>query len=141
MNAALRYLTGVFDKKVLAIFDNDREGAPQFGGLKPPDFLVGVDANHKHHAVKDVHAILLPVPAGRVDFVPAMEVHRVLEIEHYFDDALLNANGMKGNSIYPGTTVFEIDGDKSAFANNANGFAQSDFIAFAALFARIQQFT
>ncbi len=140
LNAALRYLTGVFDKKALAIFDNDREGAPQFGGLKQPDFLAGVDANHKRHAVKDVHAIVLPVPAGRADFVPAMEVHRVLEIEHYFDDALLNANGMKGNSIYPGTAVFEIGGNKTAFANNAAGFAPNDFNAFVALFARIQQF-
>ena len=64
----------------------------------------------------------------------------MLEIEHYFDDALLSANGMKGNPIYPGTTVFEITGDKAAFANNAAGFAQHEFNAFNALFARIQQF-
>jgi hypothetical protein len=98
VNNALRYLTSLFDKKVIAIFDNDREGAPQFAGLKAPDFISGIDSNHKRHSSKDVHAILLPIPAGRENFVQLSYPNRILEIEHYFPDSLLEANGMKGGA-------------------------------------------
>lgn len=137
VNSALRYLTGVFDKKVIAVFDNDREGAPQFVGLRPPDFVPGIDRDHKRHATKDVHAILLPIPAGRESFVPAAYPPRVLEIEHYFTDAVLQASGMQGAPIYPGTTVFEITGDKTNFAANAVTLDPIEFTAFANFFARI----
>ncbi len=137
LSSALRNLTAVFDKKVIAIFDNDREGAAQFDGLKSPDFLSDIDNKHKHHKTKDVHAILLPTPTGRDAFVPSKSVHRVLEIEHFFSDALLSAHGMKGNPIYDGTPVFEIKGDKTAFATLSSTFPDHEFTAFTELFSRL----
>lgn len=138
LNSALRYLTSVFNKKVIAIFDNDREGAPQFSGLRPPDFINGIDENHRRHKSKDVHAILLPSPPGREAFVPTTPVHRVLEIEHFFSDALLAAHGMQGDPIYNGTNVFEIKRNKTAFAALASTFGAHEFSGFAALFARLK---
>lgn len=137
LNSALRYLTAMFEKKVIAMFDNDHEGAPQFDGLKPPDFVVGIDGHHRRHKTKDVHAILLPTPSGRNEFVPLTPKHRVLEIEHFFDDALLSAHGMKGDVIYPGSTVFEIKRGKTQFAALAHSFSAHDFRHFKALFDRV----
>lgn len=137
LNSALRYLTSVFNKKVIAIFDNDREGATQFGGLKTPDFINGNDEHHRRHRTKDVHAILLPTPPGRESFVPTTSAHRVLEIEHFFSDAILAAHGMQGAPIYHGTNVFEIKGNKTAFAALVATFGAHEFSGFSTLFERI----
>jgi len=138
LGAALRYWSGVFDKTVVAVFDNDREGAPQFAGLKAPEFISGNDVDHKRHSQWDVHATLLPIPQHRTQFVPSDSVHRLLEIEHYFNDSLLTAHGMQGDPVYPGTFVFEISGDKKAFAEKAADFDVKEFAHFESLFNRIQ---
>ena len=137
LNTSLRYLTAVFNKKVLAIFDNDREGAPQFKGLANPEFVQGVDADHKQHRSKPIHAILLPIPKGREAFVPALSVHRVLEIEHLFSDSFLTKHGMNESPIYAGTSVFEIKKKKTMFADSAASFPVEEFAQFEALFSRI----
>jgi hypothetical protein len=136
LNTSLRYLSEVFNQKVLAIFDNDREGAPQFKGLKAP-FVNGIDKDHKKHPSKEIHAILLPIPSGRESFVPDALSHRLLEIEHFFEDAVLDANGMKADPIYDGTTVFEIVGNKTTFAETVNSLPPSAFAGFETLFSRI----
>ncbi len=138
LNASLRYLTAIFGKKVLAIFDNDREGAGQFDGLKTPDFVQGIDSSHKRHRTKDVHAILLPTPAGREAFVPSRSTHRVLEIEHYFSDAFLATHNMKEAAIYQGADVFEIKKKKTAFADAATSFHSREFAQFEDLFTRLK---
>ena len=136
LNTSLRYLTEVFNQKVLAVFDNDREGAPQFNGLKSP-FVEGIDKDHKKHPVKEVHAILLPTPNGREAFVPESLSHRLLEIEHFFDDSVLDAHGMKAPPIYAGTAVFEIVGNKTTFSNSVSSLPAEAFARFESLFSRI----
>jgi energy-coupling factor transporter ATP-binding protein EcfA2 len=138
LRRCVEFLVIVSDRKFIAIFDNDRKGNEQFSGITKKAFKVGQDAFHKKHASKDAHAILLPIPPGRDDFVTISDINqRYLEIEHYFSDEILKANGVSGPSIL-GTDVFEIIGDKVGFANKAALFSPDDFAAFTVLFARIQ---
>lgn len=145
LQQCLSHLPLVTDRKVLGIFDNDSEGAGQFGGLtgKTAGFSAGVDDLHRKHDSKEVHAILLPTPVGREAFASASKVaHRYLTIEHYFSDAILDANSMMGDPILPGTVVFEIEaasGKKNSFAEAAAQFDASEFEPFKVLFLRISQ--
>ena len=86
---------------------------------------------------------MLPTPAGREAFASASKVrHRYLAIEHYFSDAILNANSMMGAPILPGIVVFEIEaasGKKNSFAEAATQFDTSEFESFKVLFLRISQ--
>ena len=146
LQQCLSYLPLVTDRKVLGVFDNDCEGAGQFGGLTgkaTTGFTNGIDDLHKKHNSKPVHAILLPTPPGREAFVASPKVvHRYLEIEHYFSDAVLDAHSIKGAPILPGTPVFEIEaasGRKNSFATAVAQFDSAEFESFKALFDRISQ--
>lgn len=145
LQQCLSHIPLVADRKVLGIFDNDQEGARQFGGLtgKNGGFTSGLDDQHKKHNNKPVYAILLPTPSGREAFAISPKVeHRYLEIEHYFADAVLEANSIKGAPILPGTPVFEIEaasGKKISFATAAAQLDASAFESFKLLFSRISQ--
>jgi hypothetical protein len=146
LQQCLSHLPLVTDRKVLGIFDNDCEGAGQFGGLTgkaTTGFSNGIDDLHKKHSSKPVHAILLPTPPGREAFAASSKVvHRYLEIEHYFSDAVLEAHSIKGSPILPGTPVFEIEaasGKKNSFAAAAAQFGDAEFESFKVLFSRISQ--
>ena len=145
LQQCLSHIPLVSDRKVVGIFDNDREGASQFGGLtsKNAGFANGLDDHHRKHSDKPVHAILLPTPSGRDGFTasPKLE-YRYLVIEHYFSDAILEGKSIKGAPILPGTSVFEIEassGKKISFANAASEFEASEFENFKNLFSRISQ--
>jgi len=140
LRRCLEFLAIPSDRTLIALFDNDQKGYEQFSGVNKKAFDLGHDVFHKKHKTKAAHAILLPVPAGRELFVTqGNSKHRYLEIEHYFSDEILQKHGMMGTGIL-GTTVFEIVGDKVAFANTASSFEAQDFAAFASLFNRIISF-
>jgi predicted ATPase len=126
-------------RKVVGLFDNDRAGAEQFNGLgQSHGFLAGEDALHRRHARGFVHAHLLPVPPERSDFVPEKIPRRVLELEHYYSDEVLNRFGVADDIIYPGSRVFPIkDTAKSAFAGEVQALQATEFMSFAPLFTRL----
>jgi hypothetical protein len=137
LNSALVFLSRILEGPLIALFDNDAEGAGQFKGLKHPEFEAGSDSEHKRHPSKNIHAILLPVPSGRADFVTESISHRLLSIEHYFSDDMLESKKMKGGPIYRGTNVFEISGNKVDFANSSSEMEPDEFAEFKGLFGRI----
>jgi hypothetical protein len=126
-------------RSVVGLFDNDRAGAEQFNGLGPSHgFSDGEDALHRRHARGCVHAHLLLVPALRCDFALTQIPRRVLELEHYYSDDVLNRFGVADDVIYPGSKVFSIkDTAKSAFAEKAKALEATEFTNFAPLFARL----
>lgn len=135
------FLSIVSDRKITSLFDNDGSGYNNFNSLSPKAFSVGVDAAHKKHATKPIQAFLLPAPPNRTDFSSSQKaLHRYLSIEHYFSDALLAANGLKGEPVAAGSFVFEIDassGRKVAFAEAAKALGSIEFASFSHLFERI----
>ena len=138
LRRCLEFLAIASDRTIIALFDNDRIGNEQFTGANKKAFGSGQDALHRKHLAKAAHAVLLPVPQGRELFVTSSDPsQRYLSIEHYFSDSILKPNGMAGAGIL-GTSVFEIVGDKVAFATKSAGFNASAFAAFGPLFARIQ---
>jgi predicted ATP-binding protein involved in virulence len=137
LNSALCFLSRIQEGVIIALFDNDAAGAGQFKGLAYPEFKAGTDSEHKRHSCKNIHAILLPTPEGRIDFVPELIPHRLLSIEHYFSDAILASRGMKGAAIYPGASVFQILGNKVDFADRSSEMEAHEFAKFKLLFERI----
>lgn len=127
--------------KLVGLFDNDREGNEQFKGLNkmifdPHDLSV----SHRKHQTKTIFGTLLPCPAFRTAFVtPYSITQRYLVIEHLFDDHVLIAYGLKGNSILS-TSVFEIGGDKKTFSDSIDVLPEIDFTNFDLLFAQINSF-
>lgn len=140
------FLSIVSDRKITTLFDNDSAGCNNFNSLSvKAGFSIASDSSHKKHATKPIQAILLPAPINRIDFASSPKaVHRYLSIEHYFLDAILTANGLKGAPIFPGTAVFEIDASgavKVAFASAAKDLDPIEFEHFKILFDRLQALT
>ena len=136
------FLSIVSDRKITTLFDNDGSGCNSFNSLSvKAGFSVGVDAAHKKHATRPIQAILLPVPPNRMDFSSSPKaLHRYLAIEHYFSDALLDANGLKGDPVAAGSFVFEIDASsakKVTFAEAAKTFDVMELANFSHLFDRL----
>jgi hypothetical protein len=137
LNSAASFLSRIHEGVVVALFDNDSEGAGQFKGLKPSEFQSGGDSEHRRHFSKEIHAILLPVPSGRAEFVTECISFRLLALEHYFSDAVLASYNMKSAPIYRGTNVFKISGNKVAFAKACSKMGAEEFAEFRLLFERI----
>lgn len=135
----LELLGSYESRNVVGLFDNDRAGAEQFNGLgSSHGFSDGEDLLHRRHAKGYVHAHLLPVPDERRDFSPDSIAHRMLELEHYYSDEVLQANGVANAPIYPGAKVFQIkDSQKTAFAEVAKTLNVEEFVHFPALFTRL----
>ena len=138
------FLSIVTDRPITTLFDSDSAGSNQFNSLSSKaGFEAGKDACHKRHRERPIHAILLPTPAVRQDFSSSPKpTNRYLVIEHYFSDAILAENGLKGDSVLPGTSVFEIDGSskqKVAFAEKAKAFDPKEFANFTLLFGRLEE--
>ena len=135
LNAMLETL-GRFERQTaIGLFDNDSEGAGQFGGLGAKLGFESVTAElYRRHRKGTVHAILLPAPPGRESFVPADVQNRVLELEHYYDDIFLQKHGAAEDPMY-GSAVFRIrDSKKQALIDAARVADPSAFNCFKALF-------
>ncbi len=126
-------------RPIVGLFDNDRAGAEQFTGLSQSHgYSNGDDQLHRRHAKGFIHAQLLPVPPERTDFAPDSIPHRMLELEHYYSDEILQANGVPEALTYSGAKVFEIkDSKKAAFAEAAKTLSFADFVNFSPLFTRL----
>ena len=126
-------------RSVVGLFDNDRAGAEQFNGLgSSHGFSDGEDLLHRRHTKGYVHAHLLPVPDERRDFAPDQIAYRMLELEHYYSDEVLQANGVADAPTYPGAKVFQIkDSQKTAFAEAAKTLNAAGFTNFSPLFIRL----
>ena len=62
----------------------------------------------------------------------------MLELEHYYSDEILQANGVLEAPTYPGAKVFEIkDSKKTAFAEAAKTLDVADFVNFSPIFTRL----
>lgn len=142
LRRTLEFLSAVTDRPLCGLFDFDRAGYEGFAGLNKYAFGAGMDAEHKHHPEKKVHASLLPVLPLRSDFVNTRKpIHSFMSIEHYFANDVLQTFGFPLAPVVAGTTVFEIDGtpkQKLAFANAATEFGATEFSNFQVLFDRLK---
>lgn len=129
-------------KTVICLLDNDREGNEQFKGLNNKIF-----ENHsaskftRKHKTKKIFGQLLPVPQNRGIFVGDKILQRFLEIEHYFEDAVLNQYNLKGDKVAPDSEVFCIRStNNQSFAKDDIGALQNDkFNNFTILFEKLNE--
>lgn len=134
----LEYISTLSNRKIIGLFDNDREGNEQFKGLNSTIFEPhSTDKNRRKHLTKNTYGMLLPVPTHRNKFVSLKSItQRYLVIEHYFSDAILDAHGMRGEQILD-TDVFEIKGKKARFSDSCVNFNAVDLEGFRILFEEI----
>lgn len=136
----LEYLSTITDRKIIGLFDNDREGNEQFRGLNKDIFEShNLSSFTRKHKTKDIFGCLLIVPDNRLEFVTMSSLtQRYLVIEHLFSNALIEQNNIKGESILQ-SNVFEIVGRKNDFAEICATFDQSEFVAFTQLFDKFRE--
>lgn len=126
------------DIKIIGLFDNDREGNEQFKGLNRKIFEpYNINSLNRKHKEKSIFGLLLPVPENRRDFITENITQRYFVMEHYFSNAILESNNVKGDNILT-TNVFEICGNKSAFSNSLNELEPESFNNFICLFEQIE---
>lgn len=137
---SLEYLSTITDRKIIGLFDNDREGNENFKGLNGQIFEPhSLENNVRKHRTKDIFGVLIIVPENRSEFVTAGSlIQRYLVIEHLFSDEVLEHNNMKGESILQ-TNVFEISGQKNEFSEGCAEFDQDEFTEFLPLFAKFSE--
>ncbi len=134
----LEYLSVHSNRKIIGLFDNDKEGRSQFKGLNKNIFeKYSSNSDLRKHQTKDVFALCLEVPCFRNDFVKRENIEDSLFcIEHYFDDNVLESYNMKGEGLY-GSNVFRIKGDKNNFSKNCRNLDKEKFKEFEILFKKI----
>ncbi|WP_152532209.1 ATP-binding protein [Leptolyngbya sp. Heron Island J] len=135
----IEFLATTSERAIIGLFDNDQKGNAQFKGLKKEAFEDwSITASYRKHRTASVWGILLPIVPGREEFVTESNInHRYLSIEHYFRNHILSSNGLKGDGIL-GTDVFEVCGNKMAFAENCESLDDDEFDDFRTLFATLQ---
>ncbi len=127
-------------KTIVCLLDNDREGNEQFKGFSTKIFeSYNLNNLSRKHKTKNIYGLLLPVPSHRNSFFGNKIIHRFLEIEHYFDDTVLNQYRLKGDKITPDSSVFNIrKKNKTTFANaNIDNLHSDKFNHFNLLFDKI----
>ena len=135
LRRSLEYLSTLLDRKIIGLFDNDREGNEHFKGLNKAifashDLAIGT----RKHLTKEIYGMLLPPPHNRDVFVTEGSLkQRYLVIEHFFTDEILEENNMKDEPIL-GTDVFEISGGKNSFADNCENLNADNFECFRLIF-------
>ncbi|NIY90503.1 ATP-dependent nuclease, partial [Vibrio campbellii] len=120
---SLEYASTISDKTIIGLFDNDHEGNVRFKGLSKDIFEEhSLESRSRKHLSKNIFGLTLPVPSHRTAFINEQSLNqRYIAIEHFFSDQVLESNNMKGESILPGSEVFEIIGNKNRFSQNCLG--------------------
>lgn len=137
---SLEYLSTLTDRKIIGLFDNDREGNEQFKGLNSQIFdRHDLAVPYRKHLTKNIFGLLLVVPEFRVDFVTQNSLtQRYLVIEHLFKNEILEQFNMKGENILQ-SNVFEISGNKNDFSLACIDFELDAFSGFNQLFDEIER--
>lgn len=134
----LEFAPATTPSPIIGLFDNDRAGNLAFQGLNKAAFSkweIGQDT--REGIGKSVWAMLLPVPEFRRKWVTSNDSrHRYLELEHYFSDAILEKENMKGSQILD-SSVFQISGDKVRFSNSVSAFDAAEFEVFKLMFEQL----
>ncbi len=128
------------ERTALGLFDHDREGVEQFNSLGTDGFKEATGRTHWKHSAKAVHALLLPVPPGRENFVSSKAKSCFLAIEHYYSDELLTRFGVAGDPVVADSAVFGITNDskkKAQFVGALPDMDQAEFVNFGPLFDRL----
>jgi predicted ATPase len=119
---AIELISPMIDESItiVGLFDNDREGNEQFKGLNKKIFEDhNIQKISRKHKTKNIYGLLLPVTDDRKIFVGDKIIQRFFEMEHYFDDAILNQYNLKGDKVAPDSSVFSIKSkNKISFAEN-----------------------
>jgi|GEM_PF-188398 len=124
-------------RKMIALFDNDFAGSQQFKALSKTLFQpYSENSLVRKHLRKNIYALLLPIPSFRSIYdVPDLTM-RLLAIEHYFSDKILDQFDLKGDSIYI-NELFRIKSSSKSkihFSSQCIELDSSHFSAFKPLF-------
>ena len=137
---ALEYASTFLDKKIVGIFDNDREGRERFKGLSNNIFEPYLaQSDVRKHQTKDIWGVSLPVPQFRSGFITENSItQRYFVIEHYFENEILEEFNMKGENILT-TDIFEIQGSKDTFSTRVSQKPVEAFNHFEILFNKLNE--
>ena len=130
------------DRQILGIFDHDKDGMEQFKSLKVDNMLEPADDRfYRKHISRQIHAIVLPVPPGRENFVADSIPWCYLAIEHFYSDSLLEQHGLRTDTVAKDSAIFAISPKskkKTGFAESAVNIPKEEFQHFKLLFDRIE---
>lgn len=137
---SIEYVSTFTDRKLVGLFDNDREGNERYKGLSKEIFEPYEISNDvRKHKTKDIFGVLLAVPEHRDAFVTENSLtQRYLVIEHLFPDDVLSRYNMIGDRILQ-TEVFEISGNKNELSEACVDFDPEEFAGFKKLFEKFEE--
>jgi hypothetical protein len=102
LNEGLAYLEE--DQLIIGIFDNDREGIPQFKGtLHESKFDRVKDYDRiKKRKQGNIYGMLLPIPEQMQHYIQSNQTDNYFSIEHYLPKNYLEENQMLVETAIPG---------------------------------------
>lgn len=138
LRQTLDHISTIETRPVIGLFDNDRGGNTEFGGLSKDIFKTCNEKyNLKKHVERNIWGMLLPVPKERELFVTLDDSEqRYFVIEHYFTDDILKKHKMYGSNIL-GTSVFKVNNGKNEFSQEIKDLDSKEFENFKILFKEI----
>lgn len=125
----------------IGIFDHDAKGLQEFNGLNKDVFLSIKNNTVKKHITENIFAICIPVSAEKSHYLKAEQPFNYFEIEHYFDDSLLNELGVLSKT--PIENIYSIkDSQKKSLSKHIRSLTDPKvFKGFTELFKLIDEIT
>ncbi|MDP3957734.1 MAG: AAA family ATPase [bacterium] len=125
--------------KVIALWDCDCRGFGDFQDLRNKNGFNEISATEVKHNNSNIWGLLLPTPASRENYTDIASNNaqlQFLEIEHYFDDPILQAKGIIEQTLQNGVNTLKEN--RSALLSSLNSLQKNDFINFEPLFIKLK---
>jgi hypothetical protein len=125
--------------KVVALWDCDCRGFGDFQDLRNKNGFSEISAVEVKHNDSDIWGLLLPTPASRQGYTNISSNNaqlQFLEIEHYFDDKILQDKKVIAETLPDG--IKTLKENRSTLLDALNSLQKDDFENFRPLFIKLK---
>ncbi len=125
--------------KVIALWDCDNRGFADFQDLRNKNNFNEMSPVEVKHNNSDIWGLLLPTPVSRKNYTDIDSNNaqlQFLEIEHYFDDSILESKKIIKQTLPNGIHVLKEN--KNSILDSLSTLTQKDFTNFELLFTKLK---
>lgn len=125
--------------KVVALWDCDCRGFGDFQDLRNKNDFKEISAIEVKHNSSDIWGLLLPTPVLRSTYTNVSSNNaqlQFLEIEHYFDDSILQSHEVIDQTLPNG--IHTLKKNRGSLLKSLNSLSKKEYINFELLFSKLK---
>lgn len=126
-------------EKIVAVWDCDCRGFGDFQDLRNRNGFGEISAMEVKHSNSEIWGLLLPTPTFRQNYTNIVSNNsqlQFLEIEHYFNDSILQSAGVIYQTLPNGVCVLKEN--RGSLLSLLNSLNKDDFVNFEPIFMKLK---